>query len=144
MSIWFHKDLTAEKVQKFNDVNVMKHLGIIVTDISDESLTCEMKVEKHHCQPFDIMHGGVSCVIAETVASMAGNLTLDNSKQMAVGLEINANHLSPGQIGETIVGVASPIRRGATSQVWNIDLHEKDSGRRVCVSRMTLAVTKRR
>ncbi|MGB5256512.1 MAG: hotdog fold thioesterase, partial [Woeseiaceae bacterium] len=94
-------------------------------------------------QPFGVLHGGASVTLAESLGSMAGNLCLeDPSRQSAVGVEINANHLRPVPSGGQVIGRASPIRIGRRIQVWSIDIRDPD-GRLVCTSRLTLAVIDR-
>jgi uncharacterized protein (TIGR00369 family) len=93
-------------------------------------------------QPFGVLHGGASVVLAETVASIGAWLNIDPATQMAMGLEINANHLRAVRDGH-VTATARPFHVGRTTQVWTIELVD-DQGRPVCVSRCTLAVVPRR
>ena len=132
-SIWF-KPLTLQDF-KDSSVNMDKHLGIEVTEIGDDYLIAKMPVNAKTKQPYGILHGGASCVLAESVGSMAAALTLDQAKQYPVGLEINANHL--GSIDQGFVHAkAMPIHIGGSTSVWNIDI-TNDEGKRVCFSRFT-------
>ena len=97
-----------------------------------------MPVDARTHQPYGLLHGGASVVLAETLGSSAGNLCLDTGVQMAVGLEINANHLRAVRSG-SVTGTARPLHVGRSTQVWEIHI-EDEAGRRVCVSRITLAV----
>ena len=94
-----------------------------------------MPVTEKTKQPFGILHGGASCVLAETVGSIGANLILDNNKQIAVGLEINANHLGSVSNG-FVYGKATAVHIGKSTSVWNIDISD-DNGKRTCFCRFT-------
>ena len=116
-------------------VNMDKHLGVEIIEIGDDYVLAKMPVTEKTKQPFEILHGGASCVLAETVGSIGANLILDNNKQIAVGLEINANHL--GSVSKGFVyGKATPVHIGKSTSVWNIDITD-DNGRRTCFCRFT-------
>ncbi|MCB0323821.1 MAG: hotdog fold thioesterase [Bdellovibrionales bacterium] len=117
------------------------HLGIRLLVLGRERLVAEMPVDNRTKQPFGILHGGASVVLAETLASIGGWLNLERDDEAAVGLEINANHLRAVDSG-MVRGTAVPLHRGRRTQVWEIRV-ENDAGKLVCVSRCTLAVTKR-
>ena len=89
-------------------------------------------------QPFGILHGGASVVLAETVASIGASVNIDLGKQHAVGLEINANHIRAVHSG-LVTGVATPIHKGRSTHVWYIEIRN-DEGKLVCTSRCTLAI----
>jgi len=90
-------------------------------------------------QPYGgILHGGASVALAETLGSVAGNLCVDTSKEMVVGLEINANHVRAMR-GGRVTGTARALHVGRSTQLWEIRI-ENDEGKLVCVSRLTLAV----
>lgn len=112
-------------------------LGMEVTEIGDYYLKMRMPVDRRTVQPHQILHGGASVALAESVASLAGNI-LVQPEQYCVGLEINANHLRPVKHG-WIEAKASPAHLGKTTQVWNIDIRDEHD-KPVCISRMTLAV----
>jgi len=114
------------------------HLGIEFTELGSDFLRGRMPVDERTRQPFGLLHGGASVALAETLGSLAGNLCLDQSRNVAVGLEISANHLRQVTRGH-VVGTARPIHLGRSTQVWDIRI-EDDGGRMVCVSRLTLAV----
>jgi len=87
------------------------------------------------------LHGGVSVVLAESLASLGSVLNIDANTQMAFGLEINANHLRPKR-GGTLTGVATPITRGRTTHVWDIRITDEQD-KLVCISRCTIAIVDR-
>ncbi|MFY2763951.1 hotdog fold thioesterase [Arenimonas sp. MALMAid1274] len=114
-------------------------LGIRITEQGPDFLRGTMPVDARTKQPFGLLHGGSSVLLAETLASFAGYLCLDPAlKQQTAGLEINANHLRATTQG-VVTGTARPIHIGRTTQVWEIRI-EDEQGRAVCISRMTAAV----
>jgi 1,4-dihydroxy-2-naphthoyl-CoA hydrolase len=139
MNIWF-RPTTIEQVQAtfsaVRDINL--HLDIRLTEIGDDFLRGSIPVDERTRQPFGLLHGGASVVLAETLGSVASNLCLDASKFYAVGQEINANHLRSARSGR-VTGTARPIHLGGRSQVWDIQLQD-EAGRLTCVSRLTMAV----
>lgn len=115
------------------------HLGIRITELGEDFLRATMPVDERTRQPFGLLHGGSSVLLAETLASLAGYLCLDPAlKQQAAGIEINANHLRAVTEGE-VTGTARPIHLGRATQVWEIRI-EDAQGRLTCISRMTAAV----
>jgi len=114
-------------------------LGIVVAEHGDDFLRATMPVDARTKQPFGLLHGGASVLLAETLASLAGHLCLDPAeKKQAAGLEINANHLRAVTSG-VVTGTARPVHLGRTTQVWEIRI-EDDRGRLCCLARMTAAV----
>ena len=117
-------------------------LGIRITELGEDFLRGTMPVDERTKQPFGLLHGGSSVLLAETLASLAGFLCLDaDAGQQAAGIEINANHLRAVTGGE-VTGTARPVHLGRNTQVWEIRI-EDDRGRLVCLSRMTAAVVGR-
>lgn len=114
------------------------HLGIRVTEVGDDWLRGTMPVDARTVQPYGILHGGASVALAETLGSVAGNLCVDTTKEMVVGLEINANHVRAMRSG-LVTGTARALHVGRSTQLWEIRI-ENDDGKLVCVSRLTLAV----
>jgi uncharacterized protein (TIGR00369 family) len=115
------------------------HLGIAITELGDDFLRATMPVDERTKQPFGLLHGGSSVLLAETLASLAGWLCLDPElKQQSAGIEINANHLRAVTEG-VVTGTARPIHLGRATQVWEIRI-EDEQGRLTCISRMTAAV----
>lgn len=117
-------------------------LGMVVTELGDDFIRGTLPVDARTLQPFGLLHGGASVALAETLGSIAANLCLDPATHMAVGLEINANHLRAVRSG-LVTGTARPLHVGRQTQVWEIRI-EDDRGRQTCVSRLTLAVVERR
>ncbi|GAB3939101.1 hypothetical protein GCM10028804_63050 [Larkinella terrae] len=114
-------------------------MGIEVTELGDGFMTARMPVDHRTHQPFGILHGGASVVLAETLGSIASFTQLDDpSRQRAVGLEINANHIRSVKEG-WVYGKVTPIHIGRTTHIWDIRITD-EAGKLVCVSRLTVAV----
>ena len=113
-------------------------LGIELVELTKTRVVATMPVEQRVHQPFGLLHGGASVVLAETLASMGAWLNIDQATQAAVGLEINANHLRGVREG-LVTGVATPLHIGRSTHVWDIRITNED-GKLVCVSRCTIAI----
>jgi len=129
------------ELNQFNRNSLVEHLGIVYTAVGEDWLQGTMPVDKRTHQPYGLLHGGASVVLAETLGSMAGNLCVDPATQMCVGLEINANHLRSVRSG-IVTGTARALHIGRSTHVWEIHI-ENENSKRVCISRLTLAVVKR-
>ena len=116
-------------------------LGIVFTEIGPDFLRATMPVDARTRQPYGLLHGGASVLLAETLGSSAGNLCVGEG-WMCVGVEINANHLLAVREG-TVAGTARALHVGRSTQVWEIRI-EDAQGRLCCISRLTLAVVPRR
>jgi 1,4-dihydroxy-2-naphthoyl-CoA hydrolase len=119
----------------------MQALDIVFTELGHDYLRATMPVDERTRQPYGLLHGGASVLLAETLGSTAGNLCVGPG-EICVGIEINANHLSAVREGQ-VTGTARPLHVGGRTQVWEIRI-EDDFGKLVCVSRLTLAVVQRR
>ena len=140
MGIWFTPP-TLETLAARARGTLVEHIGIEYIAIGDDTIKARMPVDRRTVQPARILHGGASVVLAETLGSVAANQCLDPAKRMAVGMEINANHVRPVQDGH-VIGTVTPLHIGHSTQIWQIHIHdEKD--RLVCVSRITMAVVDR-
>lgn len=117
-------------------------LGIKFTEWNENSLTATMPVNEKTRQPFGILHGGASVVLAETIGTFASSLVIETNEFACVGLEINANHLRSVSSGE-VRAVCSPIHLGKKTHVWDIRLYD-DQDKIVCISRFTVAIINRR
>jgi 1,4-dihydroxy-2-naphthoyl-CoA hydrolase len=121
--------------------NLPGTLGIEILELNDDRVVATMPVDARTHQPFGILHGGASVALAETVASLGATGRIDRDKFVAVGQEINANHLRPKSEG-VVTATATPVHVGRSSQVWSISIVD-ESGRLICISRCTLAVVPR-
>lgn len=119
--------------------SIVKHLGIEFIEAGEGYLVARMPVDGRTHQPFGILHGGASVVLAESLGSTASWMLLDDpTKQKAVGLEINANHLRSVREG-WVYGRCTPIHTGRSTHVWDVRISD-EQGRAVCVSRLTVAI----
>ena len=129
-----------EKTRGPTPATLMDALGIEVTYLGADGMRATMPVDQRTVQYYNMLHGGASVALAETLASCAACVHIDMSKQMVVGLEINANHVRGVNFGASKVhGEAKPLHIGRKTQVWNIEI-KNDDGKFVCVSRCTIAV----
>ncbi|AVE08000.1 hotdog fold thioesterase [Pseudomonas sp. R11F] len=137
MSLW-RTQPNIEQLNSLQKNTIGELLDIRFESFDDESLTASMVVDHRTHQPYGLLHGGASVVLAESIGSMAAYLCIDPSKFYCVGLEINANHLRGVRSGR-VTAVARAIHIGRTTQVWDIRL-TADDGKTNCVSRLTMAV----
>jgi 1,4-dihydroxy-2-naphthoyl-CoA hydrolase len=137
MAIW-KQDISLDRINGWSANTMMETLGIRFTEIGDDWLRGTMPVDHRTHQPYGLLHGGASVVLAETLGSTAAMLTLDPAQEVAVGLDINANHVRGVRSG-TVTGTARVIHIGRTTQVWEIRI-EGEAGELVCISRLTMAV----
>jgi 1,4-dihydroxy-2-naphthoyl-CoA hydrolase len=137
MAIWKHP-LDLDRINGWSRNTMMETLDIRFTAFGDDWLRGTMPVDHRTQQPFGLLHGGASVVLAETLGSSAALLTLDVEKEIAVGLDINANHIRGVRDG-IVTGTAKAVHLGRTTQVWEIRI-EEDTGKLVCLSRLTMAV----
>lgn len=136
--IW-HKPYTIEYLEGLRNANMGTHIGIEFTEIGDNFLCARMPVDTRTTQPFGILHGGASCVLSETLGSVASWMTINPETHRAVGIEINANHIRAVTEG-FVIGKCSPIHTGRRTQVWQTDITEEATGKRVAISRLTVAI----
>ncbi len=134
----FRKPIDISVLNANSRGTMIEHLGIVITEAGDDWLRGTMPVDGRTKQPYGLLHGGASVALAETLGSMAGNLCVDNAREMVVGLEINANHLRAAREG-IVTGTARALHVGRSTQVWEIRI-ENEAGKPVCISRLTLAV----
>ncbi|HEX3896730.1 MAG TPA: hotdog fold thioesterase [Rudaea sp.] len=137
MAIW-KQTPSIDQINASSSNTLVDRLGMRVTEIGDDFIRGSMPVDARTRQPFGLLHGGASVALAETLGSLAGNLCLDSTRDVAVGLDINANHIRAITQG-TVAGTARALHIGRMTQVWEIRI-EDEKQRLVCISRLTLAV----
>lgn len=140
--IWFNKKLSLADLQGLTPNTMGTHLGMEWVAIGSDYVQMKMPVDARTHQPYGLLHGGASCALAETVGSVASFFMLDPEKYNCVGLEINANHLRGIKDG-FVTATATPLHIGGTTHVWDIKIHD-DKQKLVCVSRLTVAVLKKK
>lgn len=136
--IWF-KPYTLAELKSFRSANMTEHLGFEFLDVGPDFLKGRLPVDRRTTQPFGIFHGGATCVLSESLGSIAAWMTIDPDKYRAVGIEINANHIRAVTEG-FVVGTCTPMHTGKRTQVWQTDLTEEATGKRVAISRLTVAI----
>lgn len=135
--IWFEK-YELELLNGMRNANMAGHLGIEFLEIGDDFLSARMPVDERTKQAFGILHGGASCVLSETLGSVAAWMAIDPKKQRAVGIEINANHLRAASEG-FVTGICKPVRIGRSLHVWNTEIFG-DNDKMTCTSRLTVSI----
>jgi 1,4-dihydroxy-2-naphthoyl-CoA hydrolase len=135
--IWF-KEVDLDIMNKFSQKTLVSHIGIVLTKINDDTLEGTMPVDERTFQPAKLLHGGASCVLSETLGSIAANLCIDTNEKMAVGQHIEATHLRPVTKGH-VRGVAKPVYLGKTSQTWRIEIFNDDN-KLICDSKIIMAI----
>ena len=142
MTSVFRQSMELAEINRLSAGSAIGHLGIVYTEAGDDYLRATMPVDARTLQPFGILHGGASVLLAESLASFAATLCLEDlTSQQAVGIEINANHLRAKKDG-VVTGTARPVHVGRSTMVWDVRI-EDEQGRAVCVSRVTLTVVNR-
>jgi uncharacterized protein (TIGR00369 family) len=126
-------DVTTERWPEFH-APVHDRLGLVITEASPERVVGSLPVEGN-TQPFGLLHGGVSCVLAESLASIGSALHAQQFDRVAVGVDINATHHRAATSG-TVTGVATPIRLGRSVTSYEIVISD-EAGNRVCTARLT-------
>ncbi len=140
MAIWFGTPC-VDTLNSMGENTIHDALGIQFTVIGDDYLTATMPVDQRTHQPYGLLHGGASVVLAESLGSTGAGLCVDHQRFFVVGQEINANHLRSVTDGH-VTGTARPIHTGRRSHIWEVHLTD-DRNRLVCISRLTLAVLPR-
>jgi 1,4-dihydroxy-2-naphthoyl-CoA hydrolase len=136
MRIW-KRPITIEILTAMHQDTAVERLGIEFLEVGDDFIRARVPVDSRTKQPYGLLHGGVSVVLAETLGS-CGAASCVPEGYRAVGLDINANHLRGATHG-WVTGITRPVHVGRTTQVWQIDL-ANDAGEPTCVSRITMAV----
>ena len=137
MSLW-RQPPDLEQLNATLTNTIGEQLDIRFEAFDDESLTASMPVDRRTHQPYGLLHGGASVVLAETLGSTASFLCIDSSRYRCVGLEVNANHLRGVRSGR-VTAVARAVHLGRTTHVWDIRL-SGDDGKPRCISRLTMAI----
>ncbi len=142
MKIWFKKTLVVDDLAPLLKGTMAEHLAIEWVELGDDYLKAKMPVDNRTKQPYGLLHGGASCVLAETVGSVASAIVVDDSTHVCVGLEINANHVRSAREGY-VSGIAKPLHLGSNTHVWDIKIYDEIE-KLVCVSRLTVAIIPRK
>jgi 1,4-dihydroxy-2-naphthoyl-CoA hydrolase len=137
----FNTSINIDEINAWGRGNMIEHLEITFTEITAEFIKAKMPVDHRTKQPFGLLHGGASVVLAETMGSIAALLAVpDMNQYKGVGVEINANHLKSAR-GGYVIGTCVPLRIGKTLHVYDIKIHD-EAEQLICASRLTVAILK--
>lgn len=137
MNIW-HTTPNIDQINQFSANCMVEYIGIVVTEVGEDYICAKMPVDHRTTQPYGLLHGGASVVLAETLGSMASQMVVDSQRKMVVGLAINANHVRSAREGY-VYATARAIHLGKMTHIWEINIvNEKQQI--VCVSRLTMAI----
>ena len=114
--------------------------GIDLVEATKDSLTGTLTVDTRHLRPGNIMNGGVSLVLIETLGSFSAYLHIDSTKQNAFGIQVSANHLSIARPGDILTAKSKAVHIGRTTQVWDVNITNQ-KGKLVSSGRITMLVT---
>jgi len=137
MAIW-HDQPTVEGLNRQTERDMACRLGLEYTEVGGDFLRARIPVDERTQQPFGLLHGGVSCVVAESMGSTASQLCVDSETHYCVGTEINASHLR-GVTQGWVDAICRPLRIGRRVQVWETRLSD-GRGKLTCVARLSTAV----
>lgn len=141
MSVW-QRSVDLDYLNKLCSNTLVSHLGIVLTKWGDDFLEGTMPVDSRTVQPHRLLHGGASCVLAESLGSIAATLCIDPNEYMAVGQHIEATHIKSATKG-LVTGRAKAIHVGKSSQIWKIEIFN-DEGKLICDSKIIMANVKRK
>ena len=135
----FNTSISLDTLNSWGHGNMIDVLGIEFIDVQPDFIKAKMPVDSRTKQPYGLLHGGASVVLAETLGSIAASLAVaDPTSQRGVGVEINANHMKSVKEG-FVIGTCAALKIGKTLHVYDIKIHD-ESGNLVCVSRLTVAI----
>jgi 1,4-dihydroxy-2-naphthoyl-CoA hydrolase len=136
------RDTSIEKVNAFSKNTLMEHLGITCIEIGDDFLVSTMPVNTNTHQPMGMLHGGASVALIESVGSLGSSLLVDLNKEYPVGLEVNANHIGSIQSG-TVKAVGKIVHAGKRTHVWQVEVTDIETEKRICIGRLTVMIVQR-
>lgn len=139
-NIW-HKRPTPQILNDIHQGCAISHLGIKITEVGNDFLVGTMPVDSRTTQPYGLLHGGATVLLIETLGSAASYACIDVEKRFAVGIEVNANHISSARSG-FITGVCKPIHIGFLTHIWEVRVYHED--KLLAVSRLTVSVGERK
>lgn len=130
-------------VNSFNKNTMMEVLGIECIEIGSDFVKSRMPVNAFTHQPMGLLHGGASAALIESIGSMGSTLLLDLDKEVPVGVEINANHVSGAKDGH-VIATGKIVHAGRRTHLWQVDIHHEETGKLVCTGRLTIMIVPKR
>lgn len=137
------RKVTLEEANSFNKNTLMEQLGIECVEIGDTHVVATMPVDHRTHQPMGLLHGGASAALIESIGSMGSTLLIDLSKEVPVGLEVNANHVSGIKEG-FVRAVGKIVHAGKKTHLWQVDIFDGNTERLICTGRLTVMIIERR
>lgn len=142
MATIFNTDISVDRLNDIRQNTLISHIGIDITEVGADFIQATMPVDHRTRQPFGLLHGGASAVLAETLGSMASTLLVDTTMYIPVGIELNINHLKSATSG-MVTGTVKPIRIGKQLHVWNIEISNEQNDL-IAVSRLTVMIVSKK
>ena len=135
----FDKEKVLQLCNEWCNNTLMQTLEIEYIDAGENFLTAKMPVNPRVHQPMGLLHGGASAALIESIGSMGSVLLIDLEKEVPVGLEINANHISGVSEG-SVIATGKIVHSGKRTHVWQVDIHHEETGKLVCTGRLTVMI----
>lgn len=133
------RQISLEQINAFNANTLMEQLGIECIELGDDFVKAKMPVDHRTHQPMGLLHGGASAALIESIGSMGSTLLLDLSKEVPVGLQVNANHIGGVRSG-FVIATGKIVHAGRRTHLWQVDIHDEETGKLVCTGRLTIMV----
>ena len=137
------RKVSLQEANAFNKNTLMEQLGIECIEIGDTYVVATMPVDHRTHQPMGLLHGGASAALIESIGSMGSTLLIDLSKEVPVGLEVNANHVSGIKEG-FVRAVGKVVHAGKKTHLWQVDIFDGNTDRLICTGRLTVMIIERR
>ena len=131
--------MSIELVNSMNKNTLMESLGIECVEIGSDYVISRMPVDHRTHQPMGLLHGGASMALIESIGSMGSTLLIDLEKEVPVGLEINANHVSGVRSG-FVRAIGKIIHAGKKTHLWQVDIFDEETNKLVCTGRLTVMI----
>lgn len=133
------RQIPLDQLNAYNKNTLMEQLGIQCVELGDDYVVATMPVDHRTYQPMGLLHGGASAALIESIGSMGSTLLIDLSKEVPVGLEVNANHLGGVKSG-SVKAVGKIVHAGKRTHVWQVDITDEATGKMVCTGRLTIMI----
>jgi len=137
------KQISLEEINARNANTLMESLEISCVELGEDYIVARMPVNERTVQPIGLLHGGASAALIETIGSMGSILLIDNANQIAVGLEVNANHIN-GIAAGFVLAKGKIIHVGRKTHLWQVDITEEGTGKLICVGKLTVLILEKR
>lgn len=137
----FIEGIDLEMINAKVDNGLTKHLDIKIYEMGEDWLKAKMPVSDNHKQPFGLLHGGASAVMAESLGSIGSFMMIDSSKYNVVGIEVNAQHLRSASEGY-VYALARPVHTGRKIHVWQIDITD-EKGKLICIAKLSTMIVEK-